>query len=42
MTMIYDLARARLLWRGKCRDKAALRAFLEEWGQKRRLVIRAV
>lgn len=42
LTMVYDLAGMRLLWCGEGRDKAALRAFLSEWGEERRGRIKAV
>lgn len=42
MTMVYDLSGMRLLWCGEGRDKAALRAFLEEWGEERRGQVKAV
>jgi transposase len=42
MTMVYDLSRMRLLWTGPGRDKEALEAFLEDWGEERCKAIKAV
>jgi len=42
MTMVYDLSRMRLLWCGPGRDKEALKAFLDDWGEERCEAIRAV
>lgn len=42
MTMVYDLSRMRLLWCGEGRDKEALKAFLDDWGEERCKAIKAV
>lgn len=42
MTMVYDLSGMRLLWCGEGRDKAALRAFSDDWGKERCGQVKAV
>ncbi|MBM4043110.1 MAG: ISL3 family transposase [Planctomycetes bacterium] len=42
MTMVYDLSRMRLLWCGEGRDKNAIQAFFNDWGEERCKAIKAV
>ncbi len=42
MTNVYDLSRMRLLWCGEGRDKNAIQAFFNDWGEERCKEIKAV